>query len=264
MKNNLQSVRIDIGVLILAAPVPESEQLYADAGLGNPLDWFRALLPMIPPKNIRMMRILSEGLPPSVPEQLIILPGSGYGADEILKRVPDYAAFLREKRAEGKRMLGVCSGHQVFGSVFGGTVVKNPKGPEIGTSLITATGHGMNSILFHGVPYIFSASESHYDSMTIPAHLPKQILATSPLDFFQIAQYEDDLTMQFHPEITGAMMRKMLELKRLQYFGIDAEAYERCQSAVEDTPFARQLIHNYMHYVVGPSLARGAGRRAKV
>ncbi len=251
--------QVNLGVRILSAQNPATAELYERAGLPNLQTRFRKLLAgIIPAENVTLHDILSERLPSSVQAQLIILPGSGYHASEIIEKVPGYPTFLRKMRAAGKSILGICSGHQVFAEALGGKVHTNPQGPEVGTTKISLRDGVFSSLLFSagGIPRTFAVSQFHFDAVTRPAELPDtELLAWNEKDAYQVIRYGLDLTVQFHPEIDGKLMCDILELRWKEYFKNDRVAYEKCLAGVSDTPHARQVIHNYLKFVVLPRVA---------
>ena len=259
MKTKIPNASQTLSVRILSAQKPESEDHNVRCKLGDHLSWFQNLLCDVP--NVRMTRVLRDGLPRSVDEQVIIMPGSAYSPKEILDKLPDYPEFLRQMQKQGKLFLLVCSGHQVFAEALGGHCVKNPMGPELGTTSVTIMTDAEGSILFDNIPRVFKVSSLHYWTvLRLPNLGPMHVHARSAKDAHQIVQYGDHLSMQFHPEINSPLMRSMLISRKTEYFGNNEDAYEHTMEAVEDTPYARILVSNWLNFVVTPRLVRAAQR----
>jgi GMP synthase-like glutamine amidotransferase len=74
-----------------------------------------------------------EGVYPGDPERLdgVLVTGSPAGVYEDRPWIGPLESWLQH--AAGKvPMVGVCFGHQVMASAFGGTVIKSPKGRAMG------------------------------------------------------------------------------------------------------------------------------------
>ncbi len=61
-----------------------------------------------------------------------LLTGSKHGAYEDHAFLPPLEDFIREVHASGKRMLGICFGHQIIAKALGGTVEKYHGGWALG------------------------------------------------------------------------------------------------------------------------------------
>src|SRR5688572_23870210 len=75
----------------------------------------------------------------------------------------DAADFVRPAHACGTPTLGVCFGHQLVGWPFGGRVIENPKGWEIGRHDVEVNGHGGGDRLFDGLPARLRVNLTHRD-----------------------------------------------------------------------------------------------------
>ena len=246
----------DIGVLILSAQDPVAETLYIRNNLGDQRMWFQKLLP-VRPEKVRLVRILSDGLPPSVPEQVVVLPGSGLGSKYTLSELPNYPAFLKRMMDQGKKIIGICSGHNLFAEALGGKVIQNPKGLEMGTREIRLSDEARSSPVFEGIPEVFTASETHRNVVLRPANLPRGVaMAWNEMSGFQTIMYGDHITMQFHPEITAEFLRVIVRLRRETLFGSDTEAFQECLASIKDSPDAAQIIRNYFKCIVEPAAFR--------
>lgn len=60
-----------------------------------------------------------------------VITGSAAGVYDDLPWIPPFLDFLRKVRGKAK-LVGICFGHQAMAKVFGGDVVKSPKGWAIG------------------------------------------------------------------------------------------------------------------------------------
>jgi anthranilate synthase component II len=125
--------------------------------------------------------ILSPG--PGLPEEAGIMPA------------------LLQRYASAKKILGVCLGHQAIGEAYGATL-KNLDhvyhGVETPMQVI-----GTDTILFSGVPAIFSAGRYH-SWVVEPDSLPDELIVTardSAGEIMAMRHREHDVFgVQFHPE----------------------------------------------------------------
>jgi GMP synthase (glutamine-hydrolysing) len=147
----------------------------------------------VPPEPRRFDGIIVSGSPSSVTER----------SDWMLTT----ESYLRLAREQGRGLLGLCFGHQIMASAFGGTVSKNPKGIEMGTTLATSVGRCDDLSWPDGT---FDVQMCHGDAVAM-APPGAQVLATSPRDAHAALSYGPlCLSTQFHPEFSPAVMTAYL------------------------------------------------------
>jgi GMP synthase (glutamine-hydrolysing) len=175
----------------------------------------------------------------------------------------DAAAFVREAAQAGVPVLGVCFGHQLVGYAFGGRVQQNPRGWEVGTVDVELTAAGARDPLFAGLPPQLRVNQSHQDEV---AQLGPEMLclAGSAHTATQaIAVGEHVRGVQFHPEMDGFVIRKIIAHRRVILVE-DARARCRAGFCVEerigsasDCPDGERVLTNFVSNFV-----RRAGTRA--
>ncbi|WP_412099294.1 type 1 glutamine amidotransferase [Corynebacterium aurimucosum] len=115
----------------------------------------------------------------------------------------DLRELLNEAVSREIPVLGICLGHQVLASAFGGTVSLDT-GVEDGPFRIELTEEGLADPLFSGTNCEFFAAESHYDSVT---DLPEgAVLLASSENAIQAFRIGSAVGVQFHPEASPETM----------------------------------------------------------
>jgi len=61
-----------------------------------------------------------------------LITGSKHGAYEDHPWIPPLEAFIRDVKASGRPLIGVCFGHQIVAQALGGKVIKHPAGWVVG------------------------------------------------------------------------------------------------------------------------------------
>jgi len=127
-----------------------------------------------------------------------LVSGSKHGAYEDHAWIPPLEALLRDIRASGKPLVGICFGHQIIAQAFGGTVEKFPGGWSIGRQAYRI---GDISVALNAW---------HQDQVTA---LPEgaQVIGSSDFCANAVLTYGDHiLTMQPHPEFPASVVQKLI------------------------------------------------------
>lgn len=135
------------------------------------------------------------------PDRLLISPGPGRPESAGVSE-----AFVREL-GPGMPTLGVCLGHQVIATAFGGLVERAPEPRHGKTSAITHDGRG----LFSGLSNPFEATRYHSLAVTtVPDDL--QVTARSEDGVVQALRHRTLPIegVQFHPESVMTLEGKKL------------------------------------------------------
>ncbi len=175
----------------------------------------------------------------------VVITGSARSLVAPEPWMDDAADLVRRAHAAGVPVLGVCFGHQLIGHAFGGRVRRNPAGWEVGTHAVTTTEAGARDPLFRGLPRTFSANFTHEDDID-PATMAGVPLATNDRTPLQsVAVGEATRGVQFHPEITGAILAGYLEARRHILGGYEVP--------VGDAPHGARVIENFRRHFVEKS-----------
>lgn len=183
-----------------------------------------------------------QPLPPSLrPAAALIITGSPSSVTEQAPWMLALEEALRDAIAADIPILGICFGHQLLAKALGGAVDRNPRGREIGT--IHVDRHH-DDPLFDTMPTRFEVNSTHVDTVRqLPAGA--RILATSSLDEVAAFALGRVRGVQFHPEMDGDAMRRLIDVRRpiLASEGFDVDAM---LAAVIDTPAGATILRNFI------------------
>jgi len=141
----------------------------------------------------------------------IIVSGSPLSLTAPEPWMDDLGDRLLRLGAAGVPVLGVCFGHQLLGRTGGSTVVRNPKGREIGTVRVQLTPEGRKDPLFSWSEQgELAVQATHLDVVDgVPAGA--KLLASNEACATQAFRLSETVAaVQFHPEITPEIMRDLI------------------------------------------------------
>jgi GMP synthase (glutamine-hydrolysing) len=125
--------------------------------------------------------------------------------------------FIKEAIQRGKSILGICLGAQLIAKALGAKVFKAPV-KEIGWHDVSLTRIGSIDPIFSQLPKRFSVFQWHEDTFEIPHNAI--LIATSSLVPYQAFRYGNNAYgLQFHLEVTQAMIREWLETYEEEFKG---------------------------------------------
>jgi len=152
--------------------------------------------------------------------------------------------------AERAPVLGVCFGHQLLAAALGGTVERNPRGPEVGTGEVELTAAGQEDALLAGLPARLAVQQFHEDHVAVAppgavllatgAHTPVQAFAHGPRL----------RAVQFHPEFDAARVRAMADEERAWVERGGAARHAEAAATIRETPEAAGLLRRWVERVV--------------
>jgi GMP synthase (glutamine-hydrolysing) len=187
----------------------------------------------------------------------IILTGSAASLTEPEPWMEEASEFVREAAGAGTPVLGVCFGHQLVGRAFGGAVRQNPRGWEAGTHEVALTEAGRRDPLFEGLPHRMRVNQSHRDEVCALGPGVTVLAAGDHTDYQAIAVGDHVRGVQFHPEMDGVVIRRLIEHRRLI---LDDDAARRNRDPKfrpaalldrsGDTPEAERVVLNFHRHFV--------------
>lgn len=89
----------------------------------------------IAPEQWTMIDARGESLPAIDVADAYVITGSRYSVYDDLPWIPRLADFVGQALASGRRVVGVCFGHQLLAHFFGGHVARSSRGWRVGVNV---------------------------------------------------------------------------------------------------------------------------------
>lgn len=176
---------------------------------GDYPDMFRSVL-AAPDMDVEVVDV-RETVPARGAGDGYVITGSRHSVYDDLPWIQRLAGFLRDEIACGRKVVGICFGHQLLAHCFGGEVKPAPVGWEVGVkdTTICETADWMSppARRIHLI-------SSHKDQV---AQLPEGAVVTAtsancPVAGFQMGR--NVITFQGHPEFRPDYSRALMEYRR--------------------------------------------------
>ena len=178
----------------------------------------------------------------------LVITGSASSLTEPEPWMEPAAELAVRAHDVGVPVLGVCFGHQLLGAAFGGRVVRNPRGWEIGTTTVEVDPQDR---LFAGLPRELRVNMVHQDIVT--AELPDRVKPLGGNELTEVAVLavgEHVRGVQFHPEVTGPIVRGYIDARRPILSGLDPDLLI---SQAGDAPDGVAVLANFRRHFVDKS-----------
>ena len=148
-----------ISIITNGPGMAEVKTLYGQAS-----DWIKNILNKYDNIQVNVVKGYEmEHLDPSE-DSAWIITGSAHSVYDDFPWI-DYIKEKLQKMKEAKKpVLGICFGHQLIADTFGGKVVLNKKGWELGSCKVNLLEPSKKSPLFLGCPSILDVYQSHRKS----------------------------------------------------------------------------------------------------
>jgi GMP synthase-like glutamine amidotransferase len=140
-----------------------------------------------------------------------VITGSLYGVYDTNEWIATLAQFIRDSYQAGKKLVGICFGHQILAHALGGRAERSEKGWGFGLKTFDIISH---KAWMTEKPERCSLYFVHQDQVT---RLPPEAELLGGNAFCPNAFYTIDnrvLSIQGHPEFSGGIMQDLLALKK--------------------------------------------------
>ncbi len=186
----------------------------------------------------------------------MVITGSPRSLVEPEAWMDEAAETVRRAHAAGVPTLGVCFGHQLIAHAFGARVRMNPNGWEFGTRDVDLTDDGAGDPLFAGLPRRVRVNQSHRDEVWELGSMIRRLAGSDHTETQAIGVGEYVRGVQFHPEMDGKVVRRIIEYRR-PILEEDLSCRGRCRTqlgrfvdASTDTPHGEQVLRHFVERFV--------------
>ena len=174
-----------------------------------------------------------------------LITGSLNGAYDEEPWIADLIAFIRRGHDAGKKMVGICFGHQILAHALGGLSEKSEKGWGLGLNSFDITGE---KPWMNGCPDRCSLYFSHQDQVV---QLPAGAERLGGSEFCENAFFvigDQVLGIQGHPEFTYEIMHDLLNKpKETASSELLQSARQSLQNGRPDNELFAQWIVNFLN-----------------
>lgn len=185
----------------------------------------------------------------------VMMTGSPASVTRLEPWMERAAALMVDAAERDIPVLGVCFGHQLLAHAYGGRVVRNPLGREIGTVEVELTAHGQADPLFRGVPRRFAVQATHEDLVPEPPEGTVVLAGNANTAIQALAFRPCSRGVQFHPEVRPDAMRALIQARaeRLEEDAVargqpPGERVPRLLAGIAPTPSGRQILVNFLEH----------------
>jgi GMP synthase (glutamine-hydrolysing) len=183
----------------------------------------------------------------------VMMTGSSASVTRLEPWMERAAAFMVNAAEKDIPVLGVCFGHQLLAHAYGGRVVRNPLGREVGTVEVELTAAGQADPLFRGMPRRIAVQATHEDLVPEPPEGTVVLAGNANTAIQALAFRPCSRGVQFHPEIQPDAMRVLIQARaeRLEEDAVargqpPGERVPRLLAGIGPTPYGRQILVNFL------------------
>jgi GMP synthase-like glutamine amidotransferase len=191
-------------------------------------------------------RIDVDPAPPEPIDALIVFGGTmDTHEEESYAWLKDEDEVIRRWLAAGVPVFGVCLGGQLLAKALDAPVSLAPM-PEIGWHEVTRTPAGADDPIFAALPERFSTLQWHYYQFALPERAVPLLRNSVCLQGYRFG--EAAWGVQFHPEVTRAILQEWIDYSRANGPDLDYAAFERESDlrAEEWTRLGRTMCERFL------------------
>ncbi|RMG11857.1 MAG: glutamine amidotransferase [Deltaproteobacteria bacterium] len=215
--------------------------------------WFQAHLGSLGHRFLVVSPYRGEPLPPAQGLGGVVVTGSPKSVYDDEPWIAESAGWLFGAAQAGVPLLGVCFGHQLVASAFGGEVRPNPAGRETGTVEVSLTDAGRADPLFAELPDTLRVQQSHRDAVVRPPEAAAVLAGNAHTPVQALALGEHVRTVQFHPEFDAEVASAYVEgradriREEAAARGEDPEAaLARVRAGIRASEHGPRLLRNWL------------------
>ena len=169
-----------------------------------------------------------------------VITGSSNGVYDLDAWIPDLIQFIRDSYQAGKKLVGICFGHQILAHALGGHAEKSVKGWGLGLKSFSIS---QPKPWMTDVPEECMLHFAHQDQVvTLPPQA--ELLggnAFCPNAFFVLA--DQVLGIQGHPEFSRSMMDDLLAPMRKE---LEPEVHETAVASLSQGTPDNELVGQWL------------------
>lgn len=189
---------------------------------------------------------------PAAYDAVVVLGGSmGADDDELHHWIGPTKSLVRQAVTARVPLLGICLGHQMIASALGGTVVRNPRGQQVGVLDLGWLPGSSDDPLVGEVSGGPARGVQWNDDIVVELPEGAVGLARTPDDELQVVRYaERAWGVQLHPEVDEHVLKSWAEGDQVEHQerGLDQEALLASVAAarqeLDDT--WRPVLHRFV------------------
>lgn len=212
----------------------------------TPIDAYIRFLEQVDPLFTYEGYLVAQGEFPASPDEChaYLVTGSPKGVYDQDRWIDELKAFIRESYQSGKKMVGICFGHQILAHALGGWAEKSDKGWGFGSKRFEIYSH---KPWMTGAPTQCTSYFVHQDQVL---RLPPEAELLGGNDFCPniIFELNDQvLGIQGHPEFTYELMCEIItDRENLVEPQVYQAALHSLENGVPDNILMAQWIVNFL------------------
>jgi GMP synthase-like glutamine amidotransferase len=209
---------------------------------GTPVEAYIRFLSMVPNHFTYAGYDVAQGQFPDSPHECdaYLITGSPKGVYDSDNWIARLCVFIQDSYQAGKKLVGICFGHQILAHALGGHSKKSDKGWGLGLKTFEIT---QTKPWLTGMPKSCSLYFAHQDQVIQLPHAA-ELLGTNAFcsnTLFVIA--DQVLGIQGHPEFTADIMCDIFSALE---GNVDGQVYARALNSVQEGAPDNQLVAGWI------------------